>query len=87
MNRRRKDKNIICSPQSRVKGMIVSAGVPMWRLARDAGISQSLLSQCLSGDRGALKTQVKVFRAFRRLSGYQGRLAEFWGELLSERVA
>ncbi len=78
---------ILPQPRDFVKGLIVSAGIPMGRLADAAKISQSALSNYLAGIRKDRATQLMIWDAFCRLSGQKISLADFWGELLSERIA
>lgn len=80
-------KKIIPESGDLVKGRIVLAGIPMRRLAKEAGISSGTLSNYLAGRHSFLKTQMEIYFAFRRLSGSEISLADFWGELLSKRIA
>jgi len=78
---------ILHQKNSPVKGQIVHAGVRLGDLAEAAGISQSYLSLCLSGQRKSPKRQRDIFIAFRALSGLDIYIDEFWGKLLVGPVA
>jgi len=69
-----------------VKAQIILAGVAMGELADAAGVHQSTLSNCLAGRSRNLAMQIKLWRAFAKLSGSRATLREFWGDLLNDEV-
>lgn len=70
-----------------VKGLIVTASIPMGKLAQAAGISPSALTHYLTGKLHNASTQRAIWAAYRAMSGRQIPIADFWGKLLSERIA
>lgn len=80
-------RRIIAAPGSVVKSKIFAAGLTMGQVARAGRVSQSTLSNHLAGTRSNLLTQVKIWNAFCGLAGSKVSLADFWGELLSDRMA
>jgi len=78
---------ILVTAQHAVKSQIVAAGLAMGQLAGAAGISQSSLSNHIGGARANYETQIRIWQAFCRLTGQAVSLADFWGELLSKRIA
>ncbi len=77
-----KDCSILRKPASRVKGLIIDAGIPLGALAKLAGISQSTLSNYIHGDRRRRQTQLRIWDAYVRLSGEEISFGDFWGPLL-----
>lgn len=78
---------ILPRPRDKVKGRIVSAGIPLGKLANAARISQPALSNYLNGSRGDRRTQLTIWDAFCRLAGQKISFEDFWGNLISERIA
>ena len=74
-------------PGHYVKSRIVGAGIKLGDLAAAAGMTSGNLSQYLAGRLTGRAGQKKIFLAFRRLTGIRIRIADFWGPLLSERIA
>ena len=70
-----------------VKGRIVSSGIRFGVLAEGAGISNGALTHYFNGALANHNTQIRIWEAFCRLSGQKISLQEFWGKLLSERIA
>ena len=81
------NRRIIAQPGDLVKAKIVATGISLGAFAQQLRISQSYLSQTISGDRRGWRMQLRIWEAYRRLSGKKIPLTEFWGELLSERIA
>ena len=69
------------------KALIIASGYKLGVLATQAKISQSNLSNHISGSRCNHKTQLKIWDAFRVLSGSKISLEQFWGARLSQRLA
>ena len=86
-NSRYQSKKMLSRPGDPVKARIVGAGIQLGELAEAARISQPSLSNYLAGKRGSYRTQLRIWEAFRRLSGQRISMQRFWGELLSERIA
>jgi len=82
----RANRRIIPTPSHLVKARIIAAGLTMTQLAKAASISRPNLSHTLNGQRADRRTQLTIWDAFRRLTGSEMPLEEFWGELLSERM-
>jgi len=82
-----RQRRIIRGPRDAVKARIVKAGVPCWRLAAQAGISNPTLSSYLTGRRKSPKTQFRIYLAFRKLTAQRLTLRAFWGSFLSREVA
>ncbi|HUX00075.1 MAG TPA: hypothetical protein VMY35_03765 [Phycisphaerae bacterium] len=85
--RLRWQRGIIGGPGDAVKARIVKAGVPCWRLAAQAGVSNPTLSSYLTGRRKSPKTQFRIYLAFRKLTRQRVTLRAFWGPFLSREVA
>ena len=77
---------ILPRPGDGVKQQITGAGVPLGRLARAAGISQSYLSQMIHGQRGSYNVRLVIWGAFRRLTGRRVTFPEFWGPLMKDEM-
>lgn len=80
------DRQILTDAGRAVKARIIGRGVKLGELARRAGIRQTSLSQHIHGRRRNLIVQVRVWRAYCRLTGERVTLSEFWGPL-ARRVA
>ena len=79
--------NILSRSASFVKAQVVGAGIKFGDLAAKANICQAVLSRHLSGQRKNYRTQIRIWEAFRQLTGQKVSLTDFWGQLLSEKVA
>ena len=77
---------IICRPGHSVKARIVAAGIRLGILAAISGVPKSSLSDELAGRRKNIHNQIKIARAFRKLSGQRITSAEFWGDLWAEKL-
>ena len=77
---------IICRPGHSVKARIVAAGIRLGALANLAGVPKSALPDELAGRRCNIHNQIKIARAFRKLSGQRITSAEFWGDLWAEKA-
>ena len=78
---------ILPQPAAAVKARIVGANIKFKALAKAARISQPSLSNYLNGGRSDRAVQIRIWDAFCQLSGQSIAPGEFWGELLSERMA
>ena len=74
----------IATAGAEVKARIVGAGLKLSDLAAAAGISPSSLSNYLAGSVSRPETRVRIWRAFRRLTGQRISLRRFWGHLMEE---
>jgi len=81
---RNRVQRIIPRPGDSVKARIVGAGLSMGDIAAAAKISRPDLSKQLAGDRANRDTQLRIWDAYRRLTGSRVTLEGFWGELLRE---
>jgi len=71
-----------------VKARIISAGLKLGDLAAAAGVSQSSLSNYLIGRVANYRTQQKIFKSFRKVTGINISFNDFWGPLAAaERIA
>jgi len=66
---------------------VVAAGIPFGVLAKAAGLSAPSLSQYLAGTIRNERRRRDIYIAFRSLSGSTVSFEEFWGDMLSERIA
>ncbi len=65
----------------------MGASIKFRDLAERAGLPGPTLSFYISGRTRAYRKQVLIWEAFCELSRLRPTLKQFWGELLSERVA
>ncbi len=70
-----------------VKARMTAAGLKLGDVARAAKISQSSLSNYLRGLRRKRAVHLAIWDAYRRLSLDAISLEDFWGDLLSKRIA
>ena len=70
-----------------IKGKIVGAGIRLGDLARAAGITPSCLTLYIQGKLRDPRRQRDIWVAFRAMSQLQITAADFWGGLLSKRIA
>ena len=70
-----------------VKAKIVSAGISLGDVARDAGCSNATITHYITGRLRNYRTQTAIWEAYCRLSGQKPSLKEFWGSLLNERIS
>ena len=80
-------REILPRPGDLVKSRIVGAGVKLGHLAAEAKISQPTLSKYISGGVSVPETQMVIWQAFCRMTRSEMTLADFWGALLSPRIA
>ena len=78
-------QRMIPRPGDSVKARIIAAGLSMGRVAAQAKISRPDLSRQLNGTRTNRDTQLRIWDAFRRLTGSRCTLEGFWGDLLKEQ--
>jgi hypothetical protein len=79
-----RQKTIIAPAGAAVKARIVSAGIRLGDLAFAAGFSGPSLSGYLTGRTCNPHGQIRIVRAFRRLTGRRISAATFWGDLWAE---
>ena len=79
--------SILCQPGQSVKARIAGAGIHQGKLAKLAGISQGTLSTYLAGKRRNALCQLRIARAFRKLSGQKISTVDFWADLWAEAAA
>jgi len=65
----------------------VTHGVRFCDLAAEAGFRHNTLSDYLAGRLSSPGGQVRITEAFCRLTGQRVTVVDFWGELLSKRIA
>jgi lambda repressor-like predicted transcriptional regulator len=70
-----------------VKGQIISAGIKLSNLAEAAGLAPCTLSSLLTGRSRCRQNQVLIWDAFVQMTRSTISLSDFWGELLSGRIA
>lgn len=90
MTSRRKNtspRTIVVAAEYAVKSKIIAAGLKVGQLAEAADISQPSASNHIGGVRRNYTTQLRIWEAYCRLSGEAVSLADFWGGLLSKRIA
>lgn len=75
-------QQIIGAAGNSVKARIVGSGLTLRKLAAEARISQPACSLTVRGLRRDYRTQTLIWAAFRRLTGHDVSLEEFWGRLL-----
>ena len=73
--------------RGRIRAVLVETRVLPSVLAAITGISERLLLEYLSGNRRTPELQLRIFRAFRRLSGAELTMIQFWGGYLSKEIA
>jgi len=83
----RPNSRVLARTDGRVKGKIVAAGIRLGELAHAVGLTSSALTLYVQGKCGNRARQEQIYVAFRALSQSDITLEEFWGELLSERMA
>jgi len=83
----RPDLKSLADPYAAVKSQIIAAGIRLGDLARAAGITPSALTLYLQGKLRCPRRQRDILVAFRALSESQIAAPDFWGKLLSERMA
>lgn len=66
---------------AQVKAKVIAAGLKLSDLADAAGLAPSTLTNYLTGHRKSAETQVRIVRAFRRLTRTRIAYSEFWGPL------
>ena len=66
---------------AQVKARVISAGLKLSALAGASGIAPSTLTHYLTGYRKNVGTQVRIVRAFRRLTNTRISYSDFWGDL------
>lgn len=67
-----------------VKALIIAAGIPMGRLAKESGLSGPSLTQYVNGHTRNALGQVSILKAFRKISKRAISADEFWGVLWAE---
>lgn len=78
---------IIARPDCEIKGRIVGQGILLGELAAAVGITPSALTLYIQGKARNRRRQEQIHVAFRAISRSDISLEDFWGELLSERIA
>lgn len=66
-----------------IAGVLLQHGYELKDAAAALNVSKSMISMLLSGEKRTPRLQ----RALAKLAGYDKRLTEFWGELLSDQIA
>jgi len=77
-------RTIIAPPGAAVKARIVAAGVRMGVLAANSGFSNGALTGYLQGRCRNIHGQIRIAKAFRKLTGQRLRGDQFWGDLWAE---
>jgi|GEM_PF-4470445 len=78
---------ILSQPRHSVKALVIAAGLSLGELAKAAGIPQSTLSFYLHGRSRNHAKQILIWQAYCHITDSHATLAEFWGDMLSERIA
>jgi len=73
--------------RSRIVALLFSTRLLPSALAEVCGIGQDLLLDYVAGRRRTPELQLRIFRVFRRLSGSEITMVQFWGGYLSKEIA
>jgi lambda repressor-like predicted transcriptional regulator len=85
ISQRRQQIISISQDANSVKARIKRNSPSMGEIASAAGISQSSLSNHLRGYRASRPTQLRIWDAYRRLTGQEISPEDFWGNLFGTK--